>query len=91
MVTQDAEFFGRVSDLNVNLWGFHFQTHTHTKKKEEEMSNPPSLDFCYVPSLPVIRKKKPSPHNWGGVSTIYSIHFYDDTIFFFFKGVHTIK
>lgn len=30
MVTQDAEFFGRVSDLNVNLWGFHFQT---TKKE----------------------------------------------------------
>jgi hypothetical protein len=41
MVTQDAEIFGRVSDLNVNLWGFPFSNHhTHTQK-EEEIVRPP--------------------------------------------------
>jgi hypothetical protein len=77
--------FGRVSDLNVNLWGFHFQTHTHIQKKRRRNVQPPFFRLllrAFVTSHP---KKTESPQLGGVVSTIYSIHFYDDTIFFSLK------
>jgi hypothetical protein len=88
MVTQDAEYSVECQTSMSTFGVFIFK-----QKKSGRKCPAPSLDFCYVPSLPLTQKKNRVPTIGGGVYYIYinSIHFYDDTIFFSFLKRFTIK
>jgi hypothetical protein len=85
MVTQDAEYSVECQTSMSTFGVFIFK-----QKKSGRKCPAPSLDFCYVPSLPLTQKKNRVPTIGGGLLYIYKFYSFlrRYNFFFFSKKVY---